>query len=124
VAGPRSGDRSIAVDEADTRQPMGTQRRRVDVEPRQFVQGSRRERVTAGLVSCDGAFLDDGDVMTCPGEPGGDRRPGRTPADDEDVGVQGGPRSVGRQPADGGEPGMASGPIGVMSAIVGGSGEV
>ena len=122
MARPRSRHRSLAVDEPDPREAMSTERERVDTEECQFSQRSRGERVTACLVPCDGSLLDERDVMSCFGQPGGDRGSGRTTADDEDVGVQG----ACRQPASAGEPGMASGPTGVISAspITGGVAEV
>jgi hypothetical protein len=83
---------------------------RVHVEPCQFRERPWGEHVAARLVPSRGALLDDGDVMTRAGEPGGHRRPGGTAADDEDVGVQG----AFCQPA--GEPGIASGPTGMISA--------
>jgi hypothetical protein len=122
VPWPGGGHLAAAVDEANACQPMPTERDRVDVEQRQFTQGPRCEGVAARFVPRDGTLLDDGDVVTRPREPGGDRRARRTAADDEDVGVQG----ACRQPADAGEPAMASGPIGMISAspIAGASGEV
>ena len=122
VARPRCGHLALAVDQAHAGEPVCPQRCRVDAEHREFVQRSRRDRIATGLVARDRALLGERDVMAGAGQPRGDRRPGRTPADDEDVGVQ----SVLCQPADGGEPGMASGPIGMISAgpMSGASGEV
>lgn len=109
--------------ESYARQAMGAEFERVDLEQVQFVDRSWRERVAARLVSCDRALLDDGDVASRSGQPRGNGRPGRTTADDEDVGVQRAERAV-RQPADAGEPATATGPIGVMSAMAGTSGDV
>ena len=123
VARPGRRDASRSVDEPNSGEAMSAERHRVDVEQRQLAQRSWGDRITAGLVARDRALLDDRDVMAGSGQPGGDRRSGRTPADDEDVGVQ----RVLRQPAaPGGEPGMALGPIGVSatSPIVGPASDV
>ncbi len=120
VTRPGSGDFALAVPESHTREAVPAERRRVDAEPTQLADRSRRERVAARLVPSDRSFLDDGDVVSGTSQPRRDRRSGRSTADDEDVGVQG----ARRQPADAGEPAMASGPIGVMSAIAGASGDV
>ncbi len=120
VARPRGRHLAIAVNESHTGEAMGAEFDRVDLEQTQFADRPRCEGVTARLVPRDRSLLDDGDVMARSGQPRGDRRPGRTTADDEDVGVQG----ACRQPADAGEPGMASGPTGVMSAMAGTSGDV
>jgi hypothetical protein len=122
VTGPRRGGLALAVNEAHAGESVAAERNRIDVEACEFTQRSGGQRVAARLVARDRSFLDDGDVMAGPGQPGGDRGSGRTTADDEDVGVQG----ACRQPADAGEPGIASGPIGVISAppISGASGEV
>ncbi len=122
VARPRCGDLPVAVDQADAGEPVSPERSRIDIEHRQLVQRSWRDGITAGLVARDGPLLDECDVMARSGQPRGDRRSGRTSADDEDVGVQ----SVSCQPADAGEPGTASGPIGMISTSPnsGASGEV
>ncbi len=120
VARPRGRHLSIAVNESHAGESMGAEFDRVDLEQTQFVDRPRCEGVAARLVPGDRSLLDDRDVMTRSGQPRGDGRPGRTAADDEDVGVQ----SACRQPADAGEPGMASGPTGVMSAMAGTSGDV
>lgn len=120
VARPRSGDRTVPVDESHTGEAVGAQRAGVDLESAQFTDRPRREGITARLVPSDRPLLDDGDVMARASQPGGDRCSSRTTADDEDVGVQ----SAVRQPADGGEPGMGTGPTGVMSAMAGTSGDV
>ena len=113
---------ALTMGESHAGESVAAERDRIDIESAQLSERSWGDRVTARLVTSDGPLLDDGDVVTGPGEPRGDRRPGRTTADDEDVGVQG----AARQPADAGEPAMASGPIGVISAtpISGASGEV
>ncbi len=113
VTRPGRGDFALAVSESHTGEAVPSERDRIDVESAQLADRSRCERVTARLVPGDRPLLDDGDVVSCSGQPRGDRGSGRTTADDEDVGVQG----ACRQPADAGEPAMASGPIGVMSAM-------
>jgi len=123
VARPRGGDLAVTVHEAYPDETVTSERAGVDVEQTQFTQSPGREGVAARLVPGDRTLLDDDDVVARARQPGGDRRSGRTTADDEDVGVQ----SSCRQPADaadGGDPGMPTGPTGVMSAMAGTSGDV
>jgi hypothetical protein len=122
VAWPGRSRLTSAVDETYPGETVPAERDRVDVEQCQFTDRSRGDRITARLVPRDRPLLDDRDVVARSRQPRGDRRPGRTAADDEDVGVQG----AYRQPADAGEPTTASGPTGMISAppISGASGEV
>ncbi len=96
VARPRRSDIVAFVRQTDACQAMPAQRDRVGAEPREFANRPRGECVTARFVSGDRSLLDDGDVVADAGEPGGNRCPGGTTADNEDVGVQGGPSSAGR----------------------------
>jgi hypothetical protein len=91
VPRPRRADLAAPVGQADPGETVSTEVQRIDVEQAQFAQGTWGERVAARLVPGDRSLLDDGDVVAGTGEPGGDRCPRRTTADDEDVGVQGAP---------------------------------
>jgi hypothetical protein len=89
AARPRCADLASAVGQADPGEAVAAELQGVDIEQAEFSECSWGERVTARLVARDRSLLDDGDVMARLGEPGGDRCPCGTTADDEDVGVQG-----------------------------------
>lgn len=86
---PRCGDVVTPMGESNSGESMSAERGRIDVEEAQFAERSWRECITAGLVASNRTLLDDGDMMTGVGQPGGDGRSGRATTDDEDVGVQG-----------------------------------
>ena len=90
---PRHVDLVAPVDHAHTVETVPVQSERVDVEQRQLVQRTGRQRVAARLVTRNGTLLDDRDVVARTGQPVSDRRSGGATADDEDVGVQQNPLS-------------------------------